>query len=145
VSAIGFIGSRDYEHCRLVQEHVHKLAASDVVVTGAWWTEGPDAMLDPTRGVDRAAAMAAREHGLVTVLVAGSPRQGAMAGVQRNPTIIDLSDHVVAYWTGLSKGTSRGIKLALAAGKLRRLYGPNGKLIGDGKAVADWFNERQPA
>jgi predicted Rossmann fold nucleotide-binding protein DprA/Smf involved in DNA uptake len=83
------------------------------------------------RGVDMIADSAA-EQCRVPVRVlrpdykshANCPKYAPLA---RNVEIVNLSDVVVAFWDGESKGTLHTIKKAEEAGKLLRVYGPEGK------------------
>lgn len=122
MSRVAIIGSRDASPALLakVREYVMQLNPGTVIVTGAWWGryartgEAPSRVdgrpeMYATRGVDACAAMAGDDHALNVVLVAGTRRAGKMAGYQRNPTILDIADRVVAFWDGTSHGTKQGI------------------------------------
>jgi len=112
---VAFIGSRGFRDVEAVKKAIRSLAPGAVVVTGAWWEEESDGQrsLVPTRGVDRIAAEEAEAAGLTVVLVAGSKTMyGNMAGVERNPIILDLCDKAFIFWDGESRGTARGMKLA---------------------------------
>jgi hypothetical protein len=117
VSRVAIIGSRDATPALLakVRAYVTQLNPGTVIITGAWWkTDGSTmpicmSMMKATRGVDACAAEAADDHGLNVVMVAGTRRAGKMAGFQRNATILDIADRVVAFWDGKSHGTKQGI------------------------------------
>ena len=113
VSRVAIIGSRDATPALLAKcrEYVTQLTPGTVIVTGAWWGRYVDGRPEmyATRGVDACAAMAGDDHALNVVLVAGTRRAGKMAGYQRNSTILDIADRVVAFWDGTSRGTKQGI------------------------------------
>jgi len=117
MSRIAIIGSRDASPALLakVREYVMQLNPGTVIVTGAWWMNGATtmpicmSMMKATRGVDACAAEAADHSGKNVVLVAGARWAGKMAGYQRNSTILDIADRVVAFWDGTSHGTKQGI------------------------------------
>jgi hypothetical protein len=54
---------------------------------------------------------------------------GKAAGPTRNTHIVDTADYVVAFWDLRSRGTADSIRKALYAGKLRRVYGPDGQEV----------------
>lgn len=81
-------------------------------------------------GVDRTAIIEAEGRGLpVKVFPADWKRDGRRAGFIRNHTIVETADQVTAFWDGSSTGTAHTIQLARLAGKLRRIFGPDGKLM----------------
>jgi hypothetical protein len=125
---LAIIGSRTFAPLEAVRSYVDSLPLDTIVVTGAWPSNaGGYHVVEATAGVDREAYRAAEKHGLVTVLVSGSKsKRGDLAGVQRNPTIIDLSDAVVAFWDLRSHGTAYGLHHALATNKGVLVIGPQG-------------------
>lgn len=128
---LGIIGSRGYPLKDFVQSYVEALPKDTVVVTGAW-PERPGGyyVVEPTAGVDRMAYRFAEAAGLVTVLVAGSrTKHRRMAGVQRNPVVVDVSEALVAFWDLKSPGTQGTLRMALRAPHLAgriRVFGPTG-------------------
>lgn len=132
---LGVIGSRGYPLTSFVQEYVAALPKDTIVVTGGW-PERPGGyyVVEATPGVDRTAYRAAEEAGLVTVLVAGSrTKHGRHAGIHRNPTTVELSEALVAFWDLKSPGTRGTLRIALEAPHLRggriRVFGPDGREV----------------
>lgn len=112
MARIAVIGSRDYPDMDKVGKAIAALPANTVIVTGGWW-DGNTMRINPTRGVDRAAAEAGRACGLTVVLVAADwARYRKQAGFRRNPVILDCSDSILAFWDGESRGTKHGIDYA---------------------------------
>jgi hypothetical protein len=91
----------------LVGEYVRGLPKDTIIVTGAWPSlAGGYRVVEATSGVDREAYAAAEAAGLITVLVSGSKtKHGNLAGVQRNPTTVAISEAVTAFWDLRSTGT----------------------------------------
>lgn len=84
-------------------------------------------------GVDSIAEDAAEQCQIPTRVLrpdykahANCPKYAPLA---RNIEIVKLSDLVIAFWDGKSKGTLHTIKQAEAAGKLFKVYGPDGTPI----------------
>jgi predicted Rossmann fold nucleotide-binding protein DprA/Smf involved in DNA uptake len=102
---IGIVGSRDFPCLDLVVAYVESLPSDTVVVSGG------------ARGVDGAAANAARDVGLVVVEYLPDWSKGKQAGLERNTLIVEQSDRVVAFWDGKSRGTIDTICKANRAGK----------------------------
>jgi len=125
---IAIVGSREFAPLEAVRTYVAALPQGTVIVTGGWPSNaGGYRVVEATRGVDREAYVQAERAGLVTVLVAGSrTRQEHLAGLQRNPVIVDLADIVVAFWDLRSSGTAATLRHALDAGKQVAVIGPQG-------------------
>ncbi len=106
-----------HEHVTRAQEVRSYVRArpGTVIVTGGWWKGD---RIEATSGVDNVAALAARDIGSTVCLVAGSPIHGKLAGVIRNPVVVDIAHAVKAFWDGRSPGTRRTMDLAARAGKL---------------------------
>jgi hypothetical protein len=104
---LAIIGSRTYANSEAVRGYVDTLPPDTVVVTGGWPSlAGGYHVVEATSGVDRIAWKAAERRGLVTVLVAGSKTKHAhLAGLQRNPVIVDIAEACVAFWDLRSSGT----------------------------------------
>lgn len=111
---IGIVGSRDFPCLDLVVAYVKSLPSDTVVVSGG------------ARGVDGAAANAARDAGLVVVEYLPDWSKGRQAGLERNTLIVEQSDRVVAFWDGKSRGTLDTIRKANRAGK------PGDVILADG-------------
>ena len=125
---IAIVGSREFSPLEAVRTYVAALPAGSVVVTGAWPSNaGGYRVLEPTRGVDREAYVHAERAGLVTVAVAGSKsRHEHLAGLQRNPVVVDIAEVVVAFWALRSSGTAATLRYALEQGKPVTVFGPQG-------------------
>ena len=128
---IGIIGSRGYPNLDLVKSYVASLPKDTIVVTGGWPSlAGGYRVVEATTGVDRTAYIAAEANGLVTVLVSGSKtKHKHMAGVQRNPFIIEFSDSIVAFWDLKSRGSARTIAACWAAQKIALVIDPKGQQL----------------
>lgn len=115
---LAIVGSRDYPWPDLVRRYVSRIppgAVSAIYSGGA-------------RGVDTWAVEAARYAGIQVVeLLADWEHHGKRAGFIRNQELVDAVDQVVAFWDGQSRGTRHTIGLAFDAGKLRRVFGPDGR------------------
>lgn len=122
---VAIIGSREFPRLELVSTYLRTLSKTTVVVTGAWWRAFK---LEPTRGVDFIASTTADSLGMITVLVAGSGKDGSLAGKKRNPEIIRMVHRVVAFWDGKSPGTKGGIELAEDFQKPCRIIDPETKI-----------------
>ena len=119
---VAIIGSRDFPRLELVASFIRTLPRTTVIITGSWWRTFK---MEPTRGVDFAASTTADSLGMITILVAGSGKDGHLAGKKRNPEIIRKSDRVVAFWDGRSPGTQGGIELAEQFKRPCRIIDPN--------------------
>ena len=94
---IAIIGSRNIGEIDLDKYVVH----CDEIITGG------------ARGVDTCAEEYANEHGIkVTVITPDYNRYGRGAPIVRNKEIVDLSDKVLAFWDGSSRGTLSVINYA---------------------------------
>lgn len=128
MNTIAIIGSRDWpsQKSQVIVHYVNELPSNSVVVVGGWWVKNRNAdMVEPTRGVDRIAADAARKRGLQVVVVpADFDRYNRQAGLRRNPVIIDLGGKVAAFWNGNSRGTAHGIEYAQGKGIPIEIYKP---------------------
>jgi len=103
---VAIVGSRGYSRSDKVREYVLALPSDTVVVSGG------------AAGVDSVAEITARKAGLkVDIYLPNWATLGRSAGFQRNVTIVENCDRVVAFWDGYSKGTSHTINLAHMAGK----------------------------
>lgn len=122
---VAIIGSREYPHLELVSSYIRTLPRTTVIVTGAWWRAFK---MEPTRGVDFTAATTADSLGMIVILVAGSGKDGSLAGKKRNPEIIRMSHRVTAFWDQKSPGTKGGIELAQEFGKPCRVILPDVKI-----------------
>lgn len=107
-------GSRNYPHMDFVRYYV--------------WTMLPFLACiihGNTRGVDRAAASAAKLHGVpVEVHIPDWDKHGKSAGPRRNRAMVRVATDVVAFWDGKSPGTRSCVSFARDKCKLRAVYGP---------------------
>ena len=101
---VAIVGSRDYSDLRRVRRFVATLAQGDFNVT---------VVSGGARGVDKAAASAARRAGLkVEVWRPDYKKHGNRAPIVRNHKIVERADYVVAFWNGRSRGTKNTIGIA---------------------------------
>jgi hypothetical protein len=113
--AVAIVGSRNFSDLELVRKFVEDLDDGTIIVTGG------------ARGVDQAAEATALEYGLtVQVIKPDWERHGKAAGPIRNEQIVKVSEEVVAFWDGKSRGTKYTIDKARKAGKCVTLFYPNG-------------------
>lgn len=110
VIKVAIVGSRGWTDFDAIWEYVQRLPRGTVVISGG------------ARGVDEAAERYARTWGYVTVTVrpAWRARNGHVdmrAGFRRNRVIVELSDRVVAFWDGQSRGTANTVAWARKLGK----------------------------
>lgn len=102
---VAVIGSRDFPDLDRVDRFVEQLEAGTIVVSGG------------ARGVDYAADQAALRNGLgFEVHKAEWDKEGKIAGKLRNYRIVKRADRVVAFWDGMSTGTSHAVTVAVALG-----------------------------
>ena len=101
---VAIVGSRGFAPLELVSEFVGQLPASCIVVSGA------------AKGVDSAAAAAARSRGLKVVEFSANWKRGKSAGMQRNKDIVAAAIVLIAFWDGSSRGTAHSISLARRSG-----------------------------
>lgn len=118
---IGIVGSRNFGDLVRVAKLVEILKETKgdfVLVSGG------------AKGVDRAAAAAARARGLEVVehLPKEDVKPFAKAAMERNTKIVEDSDFIFAFWsvTKESTGTVDTMRKALMAGKLVGIYTPKG-------------------
>ena len=77
------------------------------------------------RGIDSSAAEYARAHGIKLVeFLPDYAKYGRGAPLIRNQLIVDYADEGIAFWDGVSHGTSYTIKLFKAANKPVRILRP---------------------
>ena len=119
---VAIVGSREYGWPEAVTRFVDRLPLDCVVVSGAC-----------PKGPDRWAVDRAKERGIT---VKEFPAQWALdgvynrgAGLQRNKSVAEYSDIVVAFWDGCSRGTADTIKWAHKLGRSLLVIGPDGVLF----------------
>jgi hypothetical protein len=121
-----YAGSRDFPKKRMVLESVRRLHASGkplIVLSG---TAPAGRGID--YGVDELALAEAERLGMPTMVAEPAWEQlgRRAAGHIRNAIMVAASDSVACFWTGRSRGTASTIVMAFAAGKLKRVVGPDG-------------------
>jgi hypothetical protein len=108
LSKLAIVGSRgftDYEtFCIFISDYITKEV--DTIVSGG------------ARGADYLAKKYAKEHQLKYIEIPAQwDKYGKSAGYRRNAAIVNLSDFVVAFWDGQSRGTKHTIDLSNKSGK----------------------------
>jgi len=103
---IAIVGSRKFPNQQQVIDYVNQLPLDVMVVSGG------------AAGVDRWAVAAANQRGIDTkIYLPDWEKEGKQAGLNRNTTIVNDCDELVAFWDGASNGTRDSIDKARAAGK----------------------------
>jgi hypothetical protein len=119
--AVAVVGSRNFSDLELVRKYVASLAYHDdraIIVTGG------------ARGVDEAAEATALDYSLlVQVIKPDWERHGKAAGPIRNEQIVRVSDEVVAFWDGKSRGTKSTIELTRKARKPLTIFFEDGRKV----------------
>lgn len=122
---VAIVGSRKFKSPDLVRNYVNSLDDDDTVVSGC--AEGPDTIAEnvakrrglhvslyPVKTDDLGYFPEGRQHF----------RERAF---KRNRKIADECDRMVAFWDGVSRGTTNAMKQAAAAGKKVEFYDPLGE------------------
>ncbi|MGN0181889.1 MAG: hypothetical protein ACI4DP_05700 [Candidatus Ornithomonoglobus sp.] len=70
------------------------------------------------KGVDALAERYAEKHRINKLIIYPKyEKYGKAAPIKRNKEMIDLADHILAFWDGTSKGTKSSIDYAIKKGK----------------------------
>jgi hypothetical protein len=134
---IAVIGSRNYPRMSEVKALVQRLNAHDpqhVIISG---TRPPPEGVKRNRpdGVDETAIREAERLGMRTVVCEarrneldeyGKPMNNR-AYHKRNGQIVAECDQLVGFYDLASRGTADTLEMALAAGKVAKVYGPDGE------------------
>lgn len=111
-------GSRKYRKLTAVTALVESFPLDYRVLTGG------------AQGVDERAYSIAKRRGIALPRMnADWDTDGLAAGAIRNRKMLDAADCVYAFWDGKSSGTEDMINIARQAGKLKAIYGHDGKLM----------------
>lgn len=106
---LAIVGSRTFSDYSLLCEEIDKLRMTiniTRVVSGG------------ARGADFLGEKYAKEKNIpIVILRANWSKYGKRAGVLRNGDIVKMSDRVIAFWDGKSRGTKNTIELAEKHGK----------------------------
>ncbi len=113
---LGIAGSRKYCNYEVFETRLNKLVA-----THGWTIVS--IVSGGAQGVDTMAERYAKEHKIkMQVLPANWQKHGKSAGYIRNVDIVKLSDVVVAFPMGDSKGTRHTINIAMKEKKLVYMF-----------------------
>ena len=109
---IAVIGSRDFDNRILLSEIlIEYLPQITCLISGG------------CRGTDKMAEEWAIAHSIPTLIFEPNwAAYGKSAGVMRSKEIIDNCDLCIAFWDGLSKGTSNGIRYCRKINKPCKVY-----------------------
>jgi hypothetical protein len=113
---IAIVGSRNFSNLSIVGMYVLKLPKTSIVVSGG------------ARGVDQAAEATAKRRRMEVESYKPdwNGPAGRQAGFERNQTIVDAADEVVAFWDSKSSGTRDTIDRARKAGLKVTVIDENG-------------------
>lgn len=108
---VGIVGSRNYPNRKLVMEVLaQEIRPDDIIVTGG------------ARGVDVMAMEFAGINVLrIKILTPINPEK-KIDYLFRNAEIIGMSDRLIAFWDGTSRGTKFVIDYARARGKSIKVF-----------------------
>lgn len=99
---IAIIGSRDYPDMDAVRAYIEDLNPHNTIIISGG-----------ARGVDSVAVEHARKMGIhFAIIPALWDTHGKAAGMFRNRALVEMSDHVVAFWDEKSRGTKNTIDTA---------------------------------
>ena len=127
---VAVVGSRHFPNPEVIIAYVSNLPADTILVSGG------------AEGVDTIAERAARARLLaVEVFAADWERLGRKAGPIRNQQIVAMSDLVVAFWDGRSRGTLNTVMRAVEAGRDVKVFDRDGLEVSldDATAAAERF------
>jgi hypothetical protein len=114
---VGVVGSRGYNSFNEMIEILDQTITASRDATG-YDNASPVIVSGGAAGADRMAEQYAKIKKYQYVEIPAMWAQhGKKAGLLRNPIIVDISNVVVAFWDGNSRGTMNSIQLAQAADK----------------------------
>lgn len=106
---MGIVGSRDFLDYDLLKLILNQYNITEIISGGA-------------RGADSLAEKYAKINSIpIKIFKPDWIKNGRSAGVLRNILIVDSSDIIIAFWDGLSRGTSSTINLCLKKKKTFRI------------------------
>lgn len=115
---IAIVGSREGIDRAAVNAFVDHLGPETVVISGG------------AAGADTYAAERAAERGLRVVVIRPNwKKYGRSAGFRRNKEIVMMSDDVVAFWDGASRGTENTLKHAIRMRRPVAVFSGAGTLL----------------
>lgn len=125
---LAIVGSRSYPKKSLVQKYVSGIASE--VTSGRYAGPSIEIWSGGAMGVDTWAVNEAQRLRMpVRVVLADWAKHGRRAGLIRNDELVTAVDYVTAFWDGSSTGTAYTIQKARFAGKLHKVFGPDGELM----------------
>ena len=102
--SIAIVGSRDFKNFDFLEKTIlenYKIENITELISGG------------SIGADTLAEQFAIKHSIpMSIFTPDWDLYGKSAGYKRNIQIIDMSDEVIAFWDGISKGTKHSIDLA---------------------------------
>lgn len=105
-------GCRDFFDYSLISSHL------DALLEGYPSTDTIVFLSGHCSGVDQLTERYAAEHCYSVMLFPAEwNRYGRAAGPIRNKSMVEIADHIVAFWDGHSRGTASLIRLARKSGK----------------------------
>lgn len=113
MSVVAVVGSRTFSDYEQLETELNKIKIDEIVSGGA-------------AGADTLADIYSRKYGIkMTVFLPDYDRYGRSAPFKRNTQIVESCTEVVAFWDGLSRGTSDTIRKARSMGKPVTIIGIN--------------------
>ena len=98
--SIAIIGSRDFNNYELLKSSINRILKGKnvkLLISGG------------AKGTDTLAEKYAIENNYQIKIIKPDWKKGKWAGLERNTKIVEQSDIVIAFWNGISKGTSNTI------------------------------------
>lgn len=160
---VGIVGSRDFPSLDAVERWISALATKHpgavIVSGGARGVDRTAERMASSRGLEvvsfrpyRFMSIADREEWSFETFTEGARAQALVVerklrinpptftsfrdcAFHRNGLIVELADHVVAFWDGTSRGTQDSISKARRAGKLAKLVTNEGLLLAEAEEL----------